>query len=360
MASGDRDNALTPRAREVLRLVVQEHVRSGEPVSSRHVAELYPESVSPATIRHLMADLTQLGLLSQPHTSAGRVPTDTGYRYVVDGVLAGGRRLPAREARRIESLLCSSGQLEDLLASASRLLAEMTHQVGVAVAPDLEGALLEHVEFVRIASHRVVAIFVSESGLVTHRVVDVDEELSQEELDRLSGRLREQLTGNTLPQVKERLLAALEEDHRTARKLGRLAVDSVVSFLDQPFASPSAELFVEGTSSLLDAPELSNVDRLREVLRALEERTRLLRLLDGCLRSHGVQVLIGSETQDPGLAPLSVVASSYAAGSERGLVGIVGPRRMEYARAVALVDHFARTISRALTAEERPRREEQR
>jgi heat-inducible transcriptional repressor len=277
---------------------------------------------------------------------------------VVDGVLARGLKLPKREVRRIESLLSSSGKLEDLLARASKLLAEMTHQVGVALAPDLESAVLEHVEFVRIAPHRVVAIFVSNSGLVTHRVIDADEELSQEELDLLSGRLREQLTGATLPEVKARLLAALEEDHRTARKLGRIAVDSVVTFLEEPFSNPSTELFVEGTSSLLDAPEFSDVERLREVLRALDERTRLLRLLDGCLRSYGVQVLIGSETQDPGLAPMSVVASSYAAGSERGLVGIVGPRRMEYARAVAVVDYFARTISRALTAEERPRREE--
>jgi heat-inducible transcriptional repressor len=358
VASADRESALTQRAQEVLRLIVQEHVRSGEPVGSRHVAQLHPESISAATVRHLMGQLTQLGLLTQPHTSAGRVPTDAGYRYVVDEVLTRGRRLPKRDARRIESLLLSSGEIEHLLSRASRLLAEMTRQVGVALAPDLEHTVLEHVEFVRIASHRVVAIFVSSSGLVTHRVIDSDEELSQEELDALSSRLRGQLSGRTLPEVRSRMLAALREDHRTARKLGQLALDSVAAFLEPPYAVHTTELFVEGTSSLLDAPEFSDVDRLREVLRAIEERTKLLRLLDDCLLSQGVQVLIGSETRDPDLAPMSLVTSSYTTGSERGLVGIVGPRRMEYARAVALVDHFARTISRALTAEERPGREE--
>lgn len=358
MSGEERENALTRRAQDILRIIVQEHVRSGEPISSRHVSSLHSESLSAATIRHLMAELTELGLLTQPHTSAGRVPTDVGYRYVVDEVLAKGRRLPKRDVQRIEALVLSSGKLEQLLSRSSRLLAEMTHQVGVALAPDLERVVVEHVEFVRIASHRIVAIFVTRSGLVTHRVIESEDELSQEELDVLSNRLCELLSGATLPEVRERLLGTLREDHRIASKLGRLAVDSVVTLLSEGVGEQEKELFVEGTSSLLDAPELSDIERLREVLRALEERTRLLHLLDGCLRAQGVQVLIGSETRDPDLAPMSVVASPYSAGTVRGLVGIVGPRRMEYARAVALVDHFARTISRALRAGDEQRSEE--
>lgn len=342
---------LDQRSHEALRIIVEEHVRSGHPVSSGRVAALHPEALSSATIRNLMAELTEAGLLTQPHTSAGRVPTDNGYRQVVDEVLASKRRIPRRDARQIEDLLFSSRKIDDLLSQAGKLLSAMTHQVGVVLAPDLEQALLEYVEFVRIASQRFVAIFVSRAGLITHRVFNTDEDIQQEELDHLSARLREQFTGLTLPETRRRMIEALEEDRRWAAQLGERATESVIGYLRQPFPEESGELIVEGASSLLDAPEFADLERLREVMVALEERTKLLKLLDRCLSASGVQVIIGGESADPDFAPMSVVASPYRMGElMKGLVGIVGPRRMEYARAVALVDHFARTLSLALGA----------
>ncbi len=340
---------LDERAREALRIIVREHVRSGQPVASSHVARLHPEQVSSATIRNLMAELTEEGYLEQPHTSAGRVPTDLGYRETVDEVLTRRGRVPAGEVRKIEDLLLSSREIDEVLARAGKLLAEMTHQVGVVVAPDLAQAILEYVDFVRIAPRRLVAIFVSRSGVVTHRVVEPEDDLDQEQLDRLARQLREEFAGVTLPELRRRLIERFREDQRWAETLGRSAAESVITFLEQPFPEEESEVIVEGTSRLLDVPELADVERLREVLRALEERARLLRLLDRCLRSSGVQVMIGAENADPDLAPISVVASPYRAGRHmKGLVGVIGPRRMEYARAVALVDRFARTLSGAL------------
>lgn len=337
------------RAQEVLRLVIKDHVRSGEPVSSRAVARAHPERLSAATIRNIMLDLTEQGYLSQPHTSAGRVPTDKGYRYFVDEVLASRRGLPRRDARKIEEILLSTREIEEILDQSSRLLSSLTKQVGVVLAPDLEQAILEHVEFVRIASSRVVAIFVTRSGMVTHRVIDTEVDLPQRELDEISARLREQFTGMTLPEVRRRLLAALREDRAWIERLGQRASQAVARFLEEPFPEESAGLILQGTSQLLEAPEFADLERLREVMRLFEERTRLLGLLDRCLETAGVQVIIGSELEDPSLAPMAIVASPYRAGTQiKGLVGIVGPRRMEYARAVSVVDHFARSISQAL------------
>lgn len=352
----DRHHGLDHRALEVLRIVVREHVRSGEPVSSRQAAKYHPEHLSPATIRSIMADLTDQGYLEQPHTSAGRVPSDRGYRSIVDEVLADRPGIAPDEARQIEDILLSSRQVEDLLSRAGKLLGRMSNQVAVLLTPDVESTVVEYVDFVRVAPLRVVAIFVGRGGVVLHRVVELDEDLTQDELDRAGQRVREAFGGLTLPEGRLRLIASLREDQAWADRIGRGAVGAVLRLLEAPFPVESGELIVEGASRLFDMPEFTDVQRLRDMMRTIEEKSRLLRLLDRCLAAPGVQVIIGSEAHDPDMAPVAVVASPYRAGDEtQGLVGILGPRRMEYARAVALVDRFARTISGMLTGGSTPR-----
>ncbi len=342
--------SLAQRALEALRIVVKEHVRTGAPVSSRQVARLHPERLSPATIRNVMAELTGLGFLEQPHTSAGRVPTDKGYRAFVDEVLAHAPGLAPREARRIEEILLSSRELDQMLSRAGRLLGRMTKQVAMVVAPDAHAMVLEYADFVRVSPARMVAIFVGRGGDVLHRVVDLDEDLSQEDLDHAAQELRERMVGGTLPEARRRLVQSLAEDRRWVDRVGRRAVGALLRVFETPFTSAAGEVIVEGASRLFAAPELADANRLREVMRTIEEKARLLRLLDRCLAAPGVQVIIGSEAPEPGMAPVAVVASRYGGGEKSGgLVGVLGPRRMEYARAVALVDHFARTISAVLS-----------
>lgn len=351
---------LDQRSLEVLRIIVREHVRTGEPVSSRQVARTHAEQLSPATIRNIMADLTDQGFLEQPHTSAGRVPTDRGYRSFVDEVLAArSHRLATGEATRITDVLVSARQVEDLLARAGALLGRLTNQVAVLTAPDVEATVLEHVEFVRVAPRRVVAIFVGRGGVVLHRVVELDDDPTQEQLDHAAAQVGEQLAGLTLPQARARLIDALRQDQQWAGQTGRRAAGALLELLEEPLAPETAELMAFGTSRLLDMPEFADLQRLRDVMRTIEERSRLLRLLDRCLASPGVQVIIGSESRDPNMAPVAVVASPYRAGEAgQGLVGVLGPRRMEYARAVALVDHFARTLSDLLSTGSPSRTEE--
>lgn len=361
MTHSQDDYALDPRAREVLRIIVEEHVKRGEPVSSRTTARFHTEKLSPATIRNIMAELTETGFLEQAHTSAGRVPTDKGYRQFVDGFLGEKRKLAPGEARRVREILKSSRELVGLLSRASHLLADLTHQVGLVLPPDLEKAELDQAEFLRIAPHRVVGVFISGSNLVTHRVIELEEDLQQEDLDRLTGVLREHFAGKTLPVVRAALIEALQEDERLARSMGRTALGAVRALLDDPFPGPEGELIVEGTSRLLDAPEFAKLDRLRQVLRTLEERTRLLRLLDRCLGKPGVQVIIGSEAQEPGMEMMAVVVCPFGhRESMKGVLGVVGPRRMEYARAVAVVDHLAQTMTEILSAGGEPGRREDR
>jgi heat-inducible transcriptional repressor len=348
--SAGGDELIDLRHQEVLRIVIHEHVRTGEPISSRLTARLHSEQLSAATIRNIMAELTEKGFLEQPHASAGRVPTDKGYRYFVDELLAARRKLPARDARRIEELLVNQREIKTVLSKSSKLLAELTNQVSVVLAPDLEAAQLEYIEFVRVSPRRVVAIIIGRSGSVTHRIVELDDDPTQEDLDRLALAVREQFVGLTLPEARARIAHSLREDSGWAQLLGQRAIAALEQWLASPFDDePANALILEGTSHLLEIPEFKDVLRLREVMKTFDDRTRMLGLLDRCLAGRGVQVMIGAEAEFSSLSPMAVVASPYAVGpGAKGLVGIVGPRRMEYARAVALVDHFARTISEVL------------
>jgi heat-inducible transcriptional repressor len=339
---------LDAREREILKSVIQTHVLTGEPVGSRTVSTGTKLDLSPASIRNIMADLEERGLLVQPHPSAGRVPTDAAYRFYVDQLM-GPAKMPRLEAQAIdEALLRSRGEIPELLGEASRQLSRFSHHVGVALAPEFRRVIVEHLEFVRLEGARVVVILVDRSGVVHNRILDVTEPLEQEELDRIGRYLSEQFAGYTLPHMRETLLKRMAEetaqcDRLLAKSLnlGRQAVEA---------GDAGTDLFVEGASNLLSAPEFADVERMRALFRTLEEKSRLVGLLGRVLEGEGVQVVIGRENPLADLANCSLVASTYGSGNRvMGTIGIVGPTRMEYARAVALVDYLARVLTRLLS-----------
>jgi len=347
-SGSDEDFDLGPREREILKALILAHVSTGEPVGSKTVAVTAREVGSAATVRAAMGVLEDKGLLVQPHTSAGRVPTDAAYRLYVDRLM-GRPRMAATSATAIDAALERvRGELDDLLVEASRLLSRHSAQVGIAVAPELRRIVVERIEFARLAGRRVMAILVGRSGVVHHRMLELDEPVDQDELDRVSRMLNEQFGGMTLPTMREALLHGMAEerarlDRMFARslELGRRAVE---------VEDGDADVFVEGTANLIDQPEFADLGRMRALLSALERKERLVRLLGSVLESRGVQVLLGSEA--PGTLPdgLSVVASRYRAGARvMGAVAVVGPTRMPYARTVALVDHLARRLTLLLT-----------
>ncbi len=328
--------------------MIRGHILTGQPVGSRSLSRGIGLDLSPAAIRSTMADLETRGLLTHPHTSAGRVPTDLAYRLYVDHLMER-PRMEAHHAQVIdEALLRTRNEIPELLAEASRQLSHFSKQVGVVSAPEIRRIVVEHLEFVRLDARRVVAVLVGRSGLVHNRILDAAEPREQAELDRIGRYLSEKFHGKTLLETRQILLERMAEetaayDRLVSRslELGRRALEANAS---------SAEVFVEGASHLLDEPEFADLDRMKGLLRTLEEKNHLIDLLSRVLEEQGMHVVIGRENPVANLAECSLVASTYGSGGQvLGAVGIVGPKRMEYARAIALVEHLARVLTGLLS-----------
>lgn len=348
-----RPAGLASREREVLKSVIRAHILTGSPVGSKAVSLGAGMDLSPATIRNVMAELEERGLLVQPHPSAGRVPTDTAYRLYVDHWMGAQRVVPA-QAQAIDEALRTRRDVAELLEEASRQLSRLSHHVGVVLAPELRRIVVEHLEFVRLDHRRVVAVLVDRSGVVHNRILEDgegDDAADQAELDRVGRWLTEQFAGRTLQQMREELVQRLSEERAAYDRL-RLAGLSLARKAVEPAPEKEdGELFVEGMANLLDEPAFADPQRVRAILSTLEEKTRLVDLLGRVLDGEGVQVVIGSENPLPDLADCSLVTSTYGAGDRvLGTVGVVGPTRMEYARTVALVDHLAKVLTRLLSS----------
>jgi heat-inducible transcriptional repressor len=318
-------------------------------VGSRTVSKGRGLDLSPATIRNIMADLEERGLLVQPHASAGRIPTDAAYRLYVDRLMSPPRVAPTEAQAIDEALLRSRGEIPELLAEASRQLSRFSKQVGVVLAPELRRIVIEHIELVRIERLKVVVILVDRSGVVHNRILDIADPIEQEDLDRIGRYLSEQYSGWTLPSVREDLLRRMSEDTAQCDQLIARSLELGQRALE--LDAVAGEVFVEGAVNLFDSPEFTDLQRMRALFRTLEEKTRLVDLLSRILEGEGVQVVIGRENPVSDLASCSVIASGYHAGDRvMGTVGIVGPTRMEYAKAIALVEYLAQVLTRLLSS----------
>jgi len=337
---------LAKRRHDLLLATVQEFISTAEPVGSAQIVARHQLGVRAAMVRNLMAELEDGGFLRQPHTSAGRIPTEKAYRYYVDN-LAAGARIGFEDRAQIELHYSSAVRdLSAILRDTPRLLSLLTGQAALVMSPRLEASILEHVNFVRLREKQVLAVFIAEKGTVQNRVVDTERDHSQDELDRMARYLNESLEGRTLDEACKWIAAQLKEeraryDHfmHDALALGE-AISEYAGHVD---------LYVEGGLQALEQPEFADRGRMRELLRALEDKSALLELLERSLTHDGLTVSIGSENYDPRLASLSVVAASYVSGSTAlGSLAIVGPLRMEYDRVIPLVEYTARAISRLM------------
>jgi len=337
---------LPERMKEVFRMVVEDYIRTAEPVGSRTISKKSGLHLSPATIRNIMADLEEIGLLFQPHTSAGRVPTEKGLRFYVDSILDI-HELSDQEQREIRSKYLNY-QIEgtDLFRETCRILSSTTHYLGVVWAPKMGMVVLQHIEFVKLRRNLVLAILVGTNGSVHNRVIEVENEFSQSELDHLSDYLNGFLTGLTLYQVKERLLeqmkvmkTAYDNLFEQAFKLGEKAF----SMIDE------TDVFIEGRSYILSEPEFGDGKRMRDLFRAFEEKATMVKLLDKFMEPKGVQIVIGSESQIHEIETCSLVTATYGCGGEVwGAVGVIGPQRMNYSKVIPLVDYSAKLLSEIL------------
>jgi heat-inducible transcriptional repressor len=295
-----------------------------------------------------MAELEECGMLAQPHRSAGRIPTDRAYRHLVDHLIGEPQVAPA-QARAIDRALEQSrGEVAELLVQASRQLSLGSRQVGLVMAPDLRRVIVEHLEFVRLDARRVVAILVARSGLVHNRILEPEPVPDQAELDRIGRYLSDEFGGMSLPRMRAALRRRLKEQRAIYDQLVQASLALAREAVD--VEQDGAEVFVEGASNLLRLPEFSDLDELRVLFRALEEKKVLIDLLGHVLEGAGSRVMIGGENPLSGLARCSLVASTYGSSEgPMGTVGIVGPTRMEYPRAIALVNYLARALTRILS-----------
>ena len=340
---------LPERDRRILGALVQAYIEQGEPVSSLWLANR-GFGVSSATLRNVMARLEDLGFVQQPHTSAGRIPTDLGYRSYVDGLLTG-RKTP-RATPQVEARLRQAGSVEDLMTHVSQELSRASHQVGFAVAPGVDATTLDRLDFVPLDGGRVLVIVVGTNGHVSHKVIQPSDEYDQTELQQVANYLNSEFKGRSLLQVRHAVLARLQEERTLydvllARAL-RLASSSFADFDSAP------TLFVQGASLLLDDvsgddPEVT-LEGLRRLLRMIEEKTRLLQLLDAYISADGLTIVIGSEHSAPDLQRFSLVVSSYSDGHTVRAVGVIGPRRMRYSKAINAVDSLSKAISRMIAS----------
>ena len=338
---------LSQRAREILRALVQDYIHLGEPVASQPLLARHDLDCSPATVRNVMADLEELGFLVKPHASSGRVPTAAGYRLYVDTLLKV-KPPPPADREQIERVTHEAPGVESLLESTARVLHSLSHHAGVVTTPRPVADPVRQIEFLRLRENRVLVVFVSEAGLVTNKLMQLDGTPEPGELERAANYLNEKLREGPFSSLRERILADMREDQGALQRL----VAQALQLAEQAFgpAAAEGEVLVDGEESFLDAPEFADVQKARALLKAFAEKDRILRVLDKVLRAREVQIFIGAESELASVPDVSVVAAPYGRGDHvLGTLAVIGPTRMNYARVIPLVDLTAREISRALS-----------
>jgi heat-inducible transcriptional repressor len=346
--------ALGDRPREVFRHLVEAFLASGEPVGSRTLSQRLPIALSPASIRNVMADLEALGLLYAPHTSAGRVPTERGLRLFVDGLLEIGELAPD-ERVAIEARISGSGRgLEDVLTQATTMLSGLSRCAGLLVAAKQDSAL-KHIEYVSVAPGKALVVIVSEDGQVENRLIDTPAGLPAWALSEASNYLNARLRGRTLEGAKAEILAELESERAELDALtARFVAEGLATLATPAGLSRHADekvLIVRGTSHLLDSVEAQiDLERVRTLFDDIERKNDLIQLLELARKGDGVHIFIGSENRLFSLSGSSIVAAPYANahGKIVGVIGVLGPTRLNYGRIIPMVDHTAKVIGRLL------------
>jgi len=349
------EDALGERARHLLRILVESYIRDGQPVGSRVLSRESGLQLSSATIRNVMADLEELGFVASPHTSAGRIPTDKGYRFFVDTLLRMQPQL-ADEAAAAEIRRQVDGSREtskELIASVSQMLSTVTQLAGVVTLPQTQKASISHIEFLTLSENRVLVVLVFDDREVQNRIIQLERNYTTDELKRASNFLNEQFRGRTLAQVRQAILTQLREAHAHLNQVMLDAI-SVAQHVFESAAEPGAERLeyvIKGETNLMGVAELTSVEKLRRLFEAFNEKRDFLHLLDQSLKAEGVQIFIGHESGYQILDDCSVVTAPYADGdSVLGVLGVIGPTRMAYERVIPIVDMTAKLLGAALNS----------
>lgn len=351
------------RAEVLLAALIKEHLVTGEAVGSRVLSERFSHGygLSPATIRNVMSDLEEAGFVEQPHTSAGRIPTDKGYRYYVDNIL-GEARLSRSDLKAIDSGFSVSDvdgvvSPDRLMETASHVLSALSQNVGIVVSPSLAENRLKHIEFVHLPDKRILVVLVSSSNIIHNKVIRAtDEDLTQDELERTARYLNSEFSGKSLLTIRTEIVELMKEEKALYDQLLRNAVLLCERSLEGEEGS-DGEVYVDGASNILTKPDFVDVERMRDLFRTFEEKSRLIKILNECVAQDtqsylgDVHVVIGREHPASSMRNCTLITAPYRVGSNEkmGTLGVVGPMRIEYARIMAMVNYMARLIEDRLS-----------
>lgn len=337
---------LTQRYGEILDILIADYIASAGPVGSRTIAKKYIGHLSPATIRNVMADLTEMGLLRQPHTSAGRIPTPEGMRYYVDALLKR-RDLTEQEMESIrERCGGDEHELGAILARTSKILARVSRYAGIIVTPSKGRVVFKQIQFIPLSKNRLLGIFVSRDGIVQNKLIEVSEDYSYPDLERISNYCNRIFQNLTLKDAKKRIEEELNRGYSEYDRLLR----SAIVFSKQVFDGvPDAELVVDGQFQLLDVPEFADSEKFKRLIHELDEKKKILHLLERCEQGEGVQIFVGINADEAELDSVSLVgAPYYKDGNIIGALGVIGPVRMDYSHVVPIVDFTAKVLGDVL------------
>ena len=344
------DFDLDPRARRLLRTLIAQHIRDGEPVGSRTLAKRSGLDVSSATIRNIMSDLEEIGLVSAPHTSAGRIPTAQGYRVFVDSLLPM-KPLQDTEVQQLRALLPAGAGTQALLSNTSELLSAMSQFVGVVTVPQRSQFAFRHIDFVPLDGQRILVILVFTDNEVQNRIISPRRTYSSSELEQTANYLNNHFAGQPLAEIRARLLRDLRDTRSEMERLLSAAVELSEQALGGGGSSPE-DMLLAGQTRLMGVQDLSDMERLRDLFEAFSRKREILQLLEGTLKAQGVRVFIGEETGLAQLDACTVVTAPYhAQGKVLGVLGVIGPTRMAYERVIPMVQATADLLGAALNPE---------
>ena len=348
----DANEYFNERIREILHWIIATFIVTGRPVGSRRIARHSREQLSAATVRNIMAGLEEMGYLTQPHASAGRVPTDKAYRFYVDCLLKR-RNLSLRDRDIIDRDLRPDDSAEHLMVRASQVLSRISKNIGIVVSPPISRVALKHIHFIRLTENRILVILVSRSGIVQNRIIHYGEEIAQTELDRAANFIVEHFKDRTLLEIKSLILEMIQKEQALYDKFMQRVITLSAQVFSDAEGELDAEVYLDGASNLIKTPEFSDINRMKLLFETIEQKNRLASLISRCIEgdTQEVRITIGAENALPGIEDCALITSRYVVDEKaHGSLGILGPTRMEYARAISLVDYVARMFGRVLEA----------
>lgn len=340
---------LNDRSQNILEVIVEDYIASAEPVGSRAISRRHSFNLSPASVRNVMSDLEEMGFLCSPHTSAGRIPTDKGFHYYIDTLLQVRDLSKEEESRLQKSYRFKDMKMEDIMQEVGRVMSGLSNYTGLVMAPKFASTVFRQIEFVRLSHGRLLVIYVSETGLVQNKVITADPSLTARDLEQISQYLNREMTGLSIPKVREKIARELKAERIRYDALQQQALELSREALQE---KTEDLVFVSGTSLMLEQPEFSTPERMKRIIHALESKKTLIELLDRSQAAQGVQVFIGSRSEHTEIEGCSLVTASFS--SKKGAIGtlgVIGPVRMPYSQVIPIVDFTAQLVSRILERE---------